>query len=68
MKIEEKIEEMNEAADGTLTIVHFVDWELSSYRDHNLFSALKGANVRAKSFKELIEKAYERFETSGGIE
>ena len=59
MKIEEMVEEMNKAVDGTLSIAHFTDWELSSYRDHSLFAISKD-KIAAKSFKELIEKGYER--------
>ncbi len=59
MKIEEMVEEMNKAADGTLSMAHFEDWELGSYKDYSLFSISKG-RVVAKSFKELIEKGYER--------
>ena len=64
MKIEEMIEEMNKAVDGTLVMTHFVEWELGSYRDHSLFSISKD-KIAAKSFKELIEKGYERLKREG---
>lgn len=55
MKIEEMVEEINEAAGGTLTITHYMEWDLHSYGNGNLFSI---DVVKAKSFKGLIEKAY----------
>ena len=61
MKLEEMIEEMNKAADGKLSMAHFEDWELGSYKDYSLFSTKNTENkIIAKSFKELIEKGYVR--------
>lgn len=60
MKIEEMIEEMNKAVDGTLSITHFVEWELQSYKDYSLFFTI----IKAESFKSLVEKAYERLEAA----
>ena len=64
MKIEEMVEEINKAVNGTLSITHFVNWELSSYRDHSLF-AISEDKIAAKSFKELIEKGYARLKKEG---
>lgn len=50
------VEEMNKAVDETLSIAHYATWELHSYKDNSLYSIPK--EIRAESFKELIEKAY----------
>lgn len=60
MKIEKKIEEINEAVNGTLTIIHYYDWELHSYKKGSLFSYPENY-IYSTSFKELIEKAYKMF-------
>ena len=57
MKIEKMVEEINKAVTGTLSIAHYTMWELYSYGNHSLFSRSKGT-ILAKSFKELIERAY----------
>lgn len=58
MKIEEKVEELNKAVNGTLSITHYERWELHSYKNDSLFASDRDKNIRAKSFSSLIEKAY----------
>ena len=60
MKIEEMIEEMNKAVEGTLSIIHYYNWELHSYKDGSLFFG-EGNRISSPSFKKLIEKTYKMF-------
>lgn len=57
MKTEEKIEAINIACEGSVSITHFMKWELSSYKVGSLFGT--GRYVKADSFIELIDKAYD---------
>ena len=67
MKIEEMVEEMNEATGKSLSITHYYKrWELHSFKVPTLFNGA-GKTIKAKSFKELIEKAYERLEAARPI-
>ena len=56
-RLEEMIEEMNKAVGGTLTIVYYTKWELTSYKIQSLFSFPKGI-IKAESFIDLIEEGY----------
>lgn len=58
MKIEEMIEEMNKAIDGTLSIIHYQSgWELHSYKKGSLFSSSDNY-IYAETFRGVVEEAY----------
>ena len=60
MKPEEKVEALNKAVNGSLSITHYSAWELCSYGKDSLFKLGSGNVVSAKSFIEVIERAYKR--------
>lgn len=62
MELSKMVEEINLAVNGTIMITHYVDWELSSYKDQSLFYCSN--RIQASSFKEVIEKGYEKVKTS----
>lgn len=55
------VEELNEACKGALSITHYLQWDLHSYEQCPLFFEV---HIRADTFKELIEKAYQRLQDS----
>lgn len=65
MTLAEKVEELNKYCDGTLVFTHYFEWTISSYRDKSLFDVegkvMKkyGKYLRDKSFKRLVNKAYQ---------
>jgi hypothetical protein len=59
MKLEDKIEELNKAVDGTLSITYYVTkWQISSYKKRSLFYP-SNWRLEAESLVELIDTAIE---------
>ena len=58
MQLEKMIDELNEYVDGTLSITHYVDWELRSYRKNSLFHVKNRVALSAKKLSDLIKTAY----------
>jgi hypothetical protein len=58
--LEEKINFLNKITGETLCIAHYSNWCLSSYGENTLFlyNGYAG-NIRAKSFSECVDKAYQ---------
>lgn len=60
MTLTEKITYLNDLVDETLTIIHYTEWELSSYGENSMFRRNGHPGpVRAKSFSACIDKALE---------
>ncbi len=62
MTVIEKIEELNIYCNNTLSICHYVTWELNSYKDGNIFS-LEGkiGPIMGKNLEKLINYAYDLY-------
>ena len=62
MTLSEKIEFLDKLCDGTLTITHFVGWELSSYGDDSLLSynANRIGPVKSATFAQCVDEAMEK--------
>jgi hypothetical protein len=55
-----KITFLNSVVDETLSITHYTEWDLSSYKDGSLFNSARGCigHIRAPSFAECVDKAF----------
>ena len=62
--IEVMVEKLNEYCKGSLSITHYVDWEIHSYHSGTLFAAqeiddLKKHIPKQDTFEEVIYEAYD---------
>ncbi len=54
----EKIEEMNNACKGNLSIIHYQKWEINSYGDTRLSIKSSYPYMQDESLKKLVDKTY----------
>ena len=54
--LEEMIEELNDYCERSLSITHYSNWAISSYKDGTLFNL--GAEIRGFTVLEVVVKAY----------
>ena len=59
MSIIEDVEYLSDKCDGCLSIIHYTDWELHSYKKGTLFFDYKDS-LREKTFEKLIERAMKK--------
>ena len=57
MKIQDKIEKLNEYVGGTLSVIYYTHWELYSYGKKSLFQGFENY-IHGESFVAVIDKAY----------
>jgi hypothetical protein len=62
--ISQKVEKINKEVKGSLSITHYLKWELSSYEVGTFFNVEEpfykenDGNLKAETFEDLINKAY----------
>ena len=57
----EKVNTLNRACDGTLTIDHYHEWEIGSYGPETLFSAADD-RILDKNFEACVDKAIKKLD------
>jgi len=61
MPLEQKIDELNEYTHGSLSLTHYVKWQLNSYADNSLFTPYNSEwhkQYEADTFREIVDRAY----------